>query len=204
VEVSARDTDLADDRAPITNGNTDHRMTNGFDSEEDDAPKEPESLDIKLFRNNVPGTERRGGEGRKPHIFSRVNVFRGEWPAIPESNSHSPSQTLVQNYTSPLLFPILSSYPSIFQYPHPLTIDHLTNNTTSNLPLYILQSPQHGLATHTALSSSTSVAERIRGLATVVGRVAGVVEREGLRSDLLRLGEEYVEGWDSGSDEDDD
>jgi hypothetical protein len=37
-----------------------------------------------------------------------------------------------------------------------------------------------------------------------VGRVVGVEEREGLRSDLLKIGEEYVDGWDSGSDEDDD
>lgn len=67
-----------------------------------------------------------------------------------------------------------------------------------------MQVPTNGLETHTALSSSTSVAHRIRGLAEIVGRVVGVEEREGLRSDLLRVGEEYVDGWDSGSDEDDD
>lgn len=70
--------------------------------------------------------------------------------------------------------------------------------------MYTMQAPTNGLATHTALSSSTSVAHRIRGLAEIVGRVVGVEEREGLRSDLLRVGEEYVDGWDSGSDEDDD
>lgn len=187
VEVSAKDPGAYSD--PVTNGVTDHRMTNGFD-EEDEAPKEPECLDIRLSKY-----ER--GSSRRTHTFTRINVFRGTWPALKESSG----QTVIQTFETPLLFNLPSSFPEIFKYPHHLPGDF---STGSDLPVYTMQAPTEGLALHTALSSSTSVAQRIRGLAEIVGRVVGVEEREGLRSDLLKIGEEYVDGWDSGSDEDDD
>jgi hypothetical protein len=187
VEMSVKDPEAYTE--PITNGVTDHRMTNGF-NEEDEAPKEPEGLDIRLSKSE------RGGS-RRAHTFSRINVFRGNWNALPESSA----QTIVQTYDTPLLFNLPSSFPEIFQYPHHLPGEF---SIEGDLPVYTLQAPTKGLAIHTALSSSTSVAQRIRALAEIVGRVVGVEEREGLRSDLLRVGEEYVDGWDSGSDEDDD
>lgn len=186
VEMSAKDSSTYTE--PITNGVTDHRMTNGFD-EEDEAPKEPEILDIRLSKNE------RGS--RRTHTFSRINVFRGSWNAPPELSA----QMIIQTYDTPLLFNLPSSFPEIFKYPHHLPGEFSTEN---DLPVYTMQAPTDGLAVHTALSSSTLVAHRIRGLAEIVGRVMGVEEREGLRSDLLRIGEEYVDGWDSGSDEDDD
>lgn len=187
VEMSAKDPGAYTE--PLSKGVTDHRMTNGFD-EEDEAPKEPEALDIRFSKNE------RGGS-RRAHTFSRINVFRGTWNAL----SESPSQTTIQTYDTPLLFNLPSSFPQIFKYPRHMPGEF---DIESDLPVYTMQAPTDGLATYTTLSSSTSVAQRIRGLAEVVGRVVGVDEREGLRSDLLRIGEEYVDGWDSGSDEDDD
>jgi hypothetical protein len=183
VEMSTKDPGAYSE--PIANGVTDHRMTNGF-HEEDEAPKEPEPLDIRFSKSE-----------RRTHTFSRINIFRGEWKSLPELSA----QTIVQTYNTPLLFNLPSSFPEIFQYPHHLPGEF---STESDLPVYTMQAPTDGLAIHTALSSSTSVTQRIRGLAEIVGRVVGVEEREGLRSDLLRIGEEYVDGWDSGSDEDDD
>ncbi|TID17827.1 protein DML1 [Venturia nashicola] len=187
VEMTAKDPNTYTE--PTTNGITDHRMTNGI-SEEDEAPKEPEALDIRFSKNE------RGGNRRK-HIFSRINVCRGTWPA----HSESSPQTIIQTFETQLLFNLPSSFPEIFKYPRHLPGEF---GTERDLPVYTMQAPTNGLATHTALSSSTSVVHRIRGLAEIVGRVVGVEEREGLRSDLLRVGEEYVDGWDSGSDEDDD
>ncbi|QDS77731.1 hypothetical protein FKW77_004446 [Venturia effusa] len=187
VEMTARDANTYSE--PVTNGVTDHRMTNGID-EEDEAPKEPDTLDIRFSKSE------RGGN-RRSHTFSRVNVCRGTWSALPESSAH----TVIQTFETPLLFNLPSSYPEIFKYPH-----HLPGQFSAegDLPVYTMQAPTNGLAIHTALSSSSSIAHRIRGLAEIVGRAVGVEEREGLRSDLLRVGEEYVDGWDSGSDDDDD
>lgn len=54
------------------------------------------------------------------------------------------------------------------------------------------------------LSTDTSVALRIKSLRDVVGRAIGVAERENISNSLGEVAEAYEEGWDSGSDEDDD
>lgn len=56
----------------------------------------------------------------------------------------------------------------------------------------------------TSLSTDTSVALRIKSLREIVNTSVGITERETLSNSLGELAEAYEEGWDSGSDEDDD
>ncbi len=56
----------------------------------------------------------------------------------------------------------------------------------------------------TSLTTDTTVATRIKGLRRVVNRVTVVYEREALSNSLGEIAEAYEEGWDSGSDDDDD
>jgi hypothetical protein len=190
LELSAKDPATLENHE--VNGTTDHRMINGATDYDDDAPSEPADLDISFFRNTSPPSARLSHPGHRTHTFSRIEVLRGSWPLDEDPEDAetdrrprpSAYQTLNQKYRSPLLYPLPSSYPSIYHFPQ--------------------HNSAEGLAVQTALSASTRVANRIRDLATVVGRVVGVEEREGLRDDLLTRAGEYVEGWDEGSDSDDD
>lgn len=48
------------------------------------------------------------------------------------------------------------------------------------------------------------VAEQIRNMEQIVKRLVGTEDREALCNGLQVLAEEYDEGWDSGTDNDDD
>jgi hypothetical protein len=164
----------------------DSRMANG-NPENDHAPSEPAKLDIDLFRVPPPTSGRRS----RIHTFARMDLLRGNWPLDRDVEDVENDlrirprgqQAIIQQYASSQLLPLPSSYPSIFQFP--------SHRSTEEL------------AVHAALSSSTGVAERIRYLADIVRRSVGVEEREELRADLLTMAEEYVEGWEEGSSEDD-
>lgn len=45
---------------------------------------------------------------------------------------------------------------------------------------------------------------KVAALQRVVGRMAGLAEREALSTGLADISEAYEEGWDGGSDEDSD
>jgi hypothetical protein len=82
------------------------------------------------------------------------------------------------------------------------------------LPLPILDSfphifsqagqPPTSVGVDTSLSTDTSVAFWIKSLRDIVNRSVAITERETLSNSLGELAEAYEEGWDSGSDEDDD
>jgi hypothetical protein len=80
------------------------------------------------------------------------------------------------------LFPLLDSFPHIFA------------------PASVTAS----LAISTSLSTDTAVALRVKGLQSIVSRVVAITEREALSNSLGEIAEAYEEGWDSGSDEDED
>lgn len=87
-------------------------------------------------------------------------------------------------YTAPLLFPILDSFPTIF--------DVGSGHTEK-------------LAVHAGLTTSTAVAEQVRAIEKIVKRLVTVDEREALCNGLQVLAEEYDEGWDGDfTDSDDD
>jgi hypothetical protein len=150
-------------------------MVNGF--QEDDAPKEPEKLDIVLFRRSLGTMNESSNPRERDHVFALSNLLRGFPPPTPGSPGRaSPYAATIQTYSSSLLAPRPSSFPGIFHFP-PLD-DH------SNV------------AVKTALTASTTVAERMRFLADFVRRSVRVEEREELRADLLAKAEEYVDGWE--------
>jgi len=55
-----------------------------------------------------------------------------------------------------------------------------------------------------ALSTDSSVSDRLRLLRSTVVRSIGVVDRETLGNDLAEMADEYHDGWSSGSDTGDD
>ena len=57
---------------------------------------------------------------------------------------------------------------------------------------------------YSALSTSSSVANQVRSIEQVVRRLVSLDEREALSNGLETLAEEYEEGWDSGTDSDED
>jgi hypothetical protein len=83
----------------------------------------------------------------------------------------------------PLSFPLLSSFPHIFAQTNPSSLS---------------------LSVKTSLSTDTTVALRIKNLQHIVSRAVEVDEREALSNSLGEIAETYEEGYDSGTDEDDD
>lgn len=56
----------------------------------------------------------------------------------------------------------------------------------------------------TGLTTSTAVAGQIRAIEQVAKRLISIEDKESLCNGLQVLAEEYDEGWDSGTDTDDD
>jgi hypothetical protein len=56
----------------------------------------------------------------------------------------------------------------------------------------------------TALSTDTSVMDKVRALRTTVIRSIGLDDRETIGNELAEIAEGYKEGWSSGSDDDND
>lgn len=81
-----------------------------------------------------------------------------------------------------LPFPLLDSFPAIYRYPSPI----------QSIPVNV------------SLSTDTSISMVLKDLREIVNRGVGFVEREALSNTLGEMAEAYEEGWDSGSDEDDD
>ncbi|KAF2827840.1 tubulin nucleotide-binding domain-like protein [Ophiobolus disseminans] len=158
-------------------------MTSRHTSE---ADEQLNSFDIDVFTRDYRVASK---SGKKEHVFGRAEASRGNWNASEESGGRDPHDRFdqgpaLQRYTAPILFPLLDSYPaSIF--------DVGSGQATK-------------LAVHTGLTTSTAVADQIRALEQIVKRLVGIEEREALCNGLQVLAEEYDEGWDSGSDSDND
>ncbi|KAL2356953.1 tubulin domain-containing protein [Cryomyces antarcticus] len=130
--------------------------------------------------------------GPAPHVFARAASQRGAWQSAAQlaaSNAAARDRfatdgPTVQHYQSGLLFPLLDSFPGIFN----------THRARQG----------GGLATRATLSTSTAASGRVCALEAAVRRLVGVEEREALCDGLRGICEEYEEGWSEGSDEDDD
>lgn len=86
------------------------------------------------------------------------------------------------SHQSALLFPVVDSFPHVFT----------SGEGVSKL------------AVHATLSATTSVAQRVRSIERIARSIIGIEEREALCDGLVGICEEYEEGWDSGSEDDDD
>lgn len=97
--------------------------------------------------------------------------------------THMGLRPLPIRYHSDLRFPLLDSFPDIFTH----------------------RSGQlHSINLQASLSTTSRISHRITLLQKAVGTMVGLEEREALSNGLGEIGEAYVEGWDSGSDEDSD
>jgi hypothetical protein len=145
------------------------------------------SFDMEFFTKDyrVANTRRH----KKEHIFGRAETSRGDWNVsedggkISDPHDRFSKGPALQRFYAPLLFPLLDSFPSIF--------DVGSGNAST-------------VAVYTALTTSTTVAEQVRSLEQIMRRIHSLDERESLCNGLQTIAEEYDEGWDSGSDSDED
>jgi len=160
------------------------QTTNARDMNEDVTKMT--SFDMDAFSKDYPLVSKK--DNRSEHIFARAEAYRGAWD-LSERGGRDPRDRFgdgpaVERYEASLLFPVLDSFPSIFE-------------------------PESGrtdkLAVHAALTTSTAVAGQVRTVAQIVGRLVAVDEREALYNGLQVIAEEYDEGWDGDfTDSDDD
>ncbi|KAK1062293.1 mtDNA inheritance, partitioning of the mitochondrial organelle [Friedmanniomyces endolithicus] len=167
-----------------SNGHHDTRMTSGHtngaeDSAEDEAPK----LDIDFFPNPDITVTGLRTVGRRTHTFSSVSTLRGQPAPADDTASIEAAYRdrrgegpRTATYRSQLLFPALSSYPPIFR----------------------LAETAFGIKA--SVSTTTAVADRIRGIEGIARRSMGMVERESLCDGLVTMAEEYEEGWSDDED----
>ncbi|KAF2124767.1 mtDNA inheritance protein dml1, partial [Dothidotthia symphoricarpi CBS 119687] len=146
------------------------------------------SFDIDVFTKDYRAATR---AGRKEHVFGRAEALRGAWN-LPD-NERDPRdrfdqgpavQRYVVSFPGPVLFPLLDSFPK--------TMFDVGSRHASKL------------AVHAGLTTSTAVADQVRAIEQLVKRLVTVNEREALCDGLQVIAEEYDEGWDSGTDSDDD
>ncbi|PMD23979.1 tubulin nucleotide-binding domain-like protein [Hyaloscypha hepaticicola] len=167
------------------------------DRSDQNLPADGESalttFDMDFFPVETGEQTRRRSSNKEPHVFGQAEGYRvpelpGSQKATEEDEGYDRARRraaglpLIQRTTTPLLFPLLDSFPHIFAH-------------ASITP---------SLAISTSLSTDTTVALRVKKLQSIVSRAVGITEREALSNSLGEIAEAYEEGWDSGSDEDED
>ncbi|TVY81715.1 Protein dml-1 [Lachnellula suecica] len=176
---------ISDSRVPLGNGHV-----NDSDLNEEG---EPQTFDMDFFPTET-GERSRGRRSNKVHVFGQAENFRGDedngqTQTIGEDEGYERARRraaglpIIQRTRIPMSFPLLDSFPPIFA------------EVSATPP---------AIAVSTSLSTDTSVALRVKSLQQIVGRAIGVEEREALSNSLGEIAEAYEEGYDSGSDEDDD
>ncbi|KAL9117326.1 MAG: hypothetical protein Q9187_006140, partial [Circinaria calcarea] len=152
-----------------------------------------EDLDIDFFPGEPQSMSSYGRKTAKAaHIFGQIDSYRGNFEEPDRDHEEDEGYArkrrriaglpMVERFHTPLPHPLLPTFPRIF-------------------PSFI--SPD-SLAIHASLSSTTQVAVRVKALQKTVMRMVGFEEREALGNELGEIAEAYEEGWDSGSDSDED
>ncbi|KAK6605849.1 misato Segment II myosin-like domain-containing protein [Botrytis cinerea] len=182
-----------------TNGHsqaTDTRVTSAKTSSRgEDVPAENDTanFDMDFFPTETGEQSRGPRKSGKIHVFGQVENYRGNEEYDEENDRNdegreralriAASLPLLSKTYTPLSFPLLDSFPGIF------------NHEDENI---------RNLSISTSLSTDTSVALRIKSLQQIVNRAIGMDEREALSNSLGEIAESYEEGWDSDTDDDDD
>ncbi|KAL7273746.1 mtDNA inheritance, partitioning of the mitochondrial organelle [Rhizina undulata] len=143
--------------------------------------------------------------GGKEHVFSRAEVHRGstkrqegeEEKEELELGYGDKRGPIVGRYYNSFTYPIVDSFPHIYSCIPPPPVP--TTSPTGE----IIEAENPRLNVATTLTSSARVLSRIRGIREIVSRMVDVDERESLGNELGEIAEGFVEGWDSGSDTDD-
>ncbi|KAF3926925.1 hypothetical protein ABW20_dc0106342 [Dactylellina cionopaga] len=123
--------------------------------------------------------------GAEKHIFAAHEVFRGIEASSDMQNFDARTKNTRESKNVCILpFPILSSFPAIFEQENPNT-----NN---------------GLKLATSVRTSSSIMEHLKTSQSLAGRIVPSDERETVSNSLGELYEAYQEGWGSDSDDFDD
>lgn len=152
------------------------------------------TLDMDLFPSETGEQVRGCRTTKRPHVFGQAEYHRSDEKGVADdanemhwemgegyerARRRAAGLPIIQKTNTPLPFPLLDSFPHIF-------------------------AGSSSLGVSTSLSTDTTVALRIQNLQHVVSRAISFDEREALGNTLGELAEAYEEGWDSGSDDDDD
>jgi hypothetical protein len=187
LEMSVADPDVLSEKSSDRNDGAEKVSSSisRHDSEEND--EHMTNFDMEFFTKDYRVANAR--RHKKEHIFGRAEISRGEWNLsedggqIRDPHDRFNKGPALQRFHASLLFPLLDSFPSIFD---------VGSGTASTVAVY------------SALTTSTAVAEQVRSVEQIVRRIHNLDERESLCNGLQTIAEEYDEGWDSGSDSDED
>ncbi|KAI0180890.1 tubulin nucleotide-binding domain-like protein [Hypoxylon sp. FL1284] len=168
----------------------------GLDGEGSDAGSQEgaATLDIDLSSPQDLNLDPNRRRGRRRHVFSQVLADRGVQDVeLTDDERETREQSAyglrrrpkVHNYRSRVAFPIIDSYPKIFHdaYDRPV---------------------KDQVSIRTALSTDSTVTDKVKALRSTVVRSIGLEDRETIGNELAEIAESYKEGWSSDSDEDDD
>ncbi|OTA04765.1 hypothetical protein A9Z42_0053610 [Trichoderma parareesei] len=156
-----------------------------------DAGERPE-MDLSQIGSLKDGPARLGSSsgGGSERAFGRLSSVRRPEGARDESGDVTMTEqrpiigsSVVRNHQTPLLYPLLDSFPSIYNYD--------------------LQG-RESISVHTTLASDGSIVHKMRNLRTQVAASISLEERENLVNGLAELGAAYEDEWSSGSDSGDD
>ncbi|KAM0248156.1 hypothetical protein ACHAQJ_009573 [Trichoderma viride] len=139
-------------------------------------------MDLSQIGYSKDGVKMRSSSSR---AFGRLSNIRRPDGASDESTTNQRpviGSTVVQNYETSLLYPLLDSFPSIYNY----------------------QPQDENISVHTSLASDGSIVYKMKNLRTQVAPTISLEERENLVNGLAELGAAYEDDWSSGSDSDDD
>lgn len=149
---------------------------------------------------------------RDPQVFGEVSLYRGiDAPESEDQDQLMNSSRPVIGNPVTRKYVAMSSPPLYCLYFKSSCIDQLRYETSLRFPLldsypHIFQhlSDQENAGIQTTLASNSSISPRIKMLKSQVIRSLALEERENLGNDLSELADAYREDWSSGSDEDDD
>ncbi|KAI5863183.1 tubulin domain-containing protein [Durotheca rogersii] len=180
------------------------RAGDGGDVEEDGSDsgsqKGVAALDIDLSSpQDLSLDPNRGRKWRKRHVFSQVIADRGPLQDPEQAGRRDAEmrdrdtyglrrRPKVHNYHSRVAFPLIDSYPAIFSR---------GGGGEDG------EEDRRHLPVRTALSTDSTVADKIRALRSAVVRSISLEDREMVGNELAEIADGYREGWSSGSDSDD-
>lgn len=168
-----------------TGSTHDVRLANGSAN---GTSHEKQALDIS-FLPEVPRLGGRREPASRNKIFTKVESARGPWNSSLETQEANLSSrdrfatgSKLTIRQTPLLYPVLSSSPKIFQFPGGLD----------------------KLAVTASLATSIRMAKHVRDMAGFARVAYGVDEREAVHDGLSGIAEEYEEGFSDLSSEESD
>ncbi|KAI0997660.1 hypothetical protein K3495_g10527 [Podosphaera aphanis] len=174
----------------------DQRISGATNGDTDSAlPKsDPQSFDIDFFPTETGEQFKR--RPKKKYIFSQLESHRikSDSPRSVKCKIDKESRqrqrraaglTILEEKIIPLPFTLVDSFPHIF-----------AQSSSS--------SASSSFEVSTSLSTDTTVALKLKNLQHITHKVIIIDEREALSNTLGEIAEAYRQGWDSGTDDDDD